>query len=172
MGQGRPLVSQLARETGESGALAIPVGWEALLVYKEDCVHPILPSIQVGTRFPLNASAVGKAILAHFTKRELDRYMESTEFVALTPKTPTDPDKLRKELAAIRASGLAYNRDNYCEGISAIAAPVFDHSGKVVAAVSISVLSHSLTKEKEVVCEDVIAKITARFSRLLGYSPR
>lgn len=40
VGQGPPLVSKLTREAGESGALAIPVGWDALLVYKEDCLQP------------------------------------------------------------------------------------------------------------------------------------
>ena len=172
VGRGRPLVMELARKTGESGVLAIPVGWEALLVYKEDCVQPILPSIQVGTRFPMNASAVGKAMLANFPEDEQERFLLSADFMALTPQTPTDPEKLREELAAIRSSGIAYNRDNYCEGLSAIAAPVFDYSGKVVAAMSISVLSQSLTPKKETVFEDVIAKVTARFSRQLGYSPR
>ena len=171
VGQGRPLVIELARETGESGVLAIPMDWEALLVCKEDCVQPILPSIQVGTRFPMNASAVGKAMLAHFPDEDIERFLESAEFVALTPQTPTDPQKLREELAEIRATGVAYNRDNYCVGLSAIAAPVFEHSGKVVAAMSISLLSQSLTKEKKAVCEDVIARVTARLSRQLGYSP-
>jgi DNA-binding IclR family transcriptional regulator len=172
VGQGRPLVSKLSRETGESGALAIPVGWDALLVYKEDCLQPILPSIQIGTRFPFFASAVGKAILAHYSDREIRQYLSSVELAAITKHTVTDPEQLLSELKAIRNGALAYNREGYREGITAIAAPVFNHNGRVVASISISALTLRLTPKKEKLFEGIITKITNRFSRLLGYSPR
>ena len=168
---GRPLINEAAQETGESGALALLVGWDALLVYKRDSEQPILPSIQVGTRFPLYASAVGKAILAHLPEVDIERYFKTVRLEAITPQTPTDPQILRKELQDIKAGGSAYNRNHYRMGISAIAAPVFDHTGKVAAAVSISILTQSSSPAKEALIEKAISKIADRYSRLLGYSP-
>lgn len=172
VGQGRPLVSKLSRETGETGVLAIPVGWDALVVYKEDCLQPILPSIQVGTRFPFYASAAGKAILAHYTDREANRYLRSVKLSRITAHTVTNPKQLLSELKAIRKGALAYNREGFREGITAIAAPVFNHNGQVVASISISALTRSLTSNKEKQYEGIITKITTRFSKLLGYFPR
>lgn len=170
VGQGRPMISLLSRETGESGALAIPVGTDALLVYKEDCLQPILPSIQIGTRFPLYSSAVGKALLAYYPDHEIERYLRSVKLTPVTKHTITDREQLLAELKAIRKSGLAYNRDGFREGITAIAAPVFNHTGRAVASISISVLTLHLTSEKEKKYENILKKITSRFSRLLGHS--
>lgn len=170
VGHGRPLVSALTRETGESGALAIPVGWDALIVYKEDCVQPVLPSIQVGTRLPFYGSAVGKAMLAHFPPDEVRRYLDSMEFIPLTRHTITSKDELAAELEEIRNGAPAYNSQGYREGISALAAPVFDHSGRVTAAVAISALAIRLTPDKEERFKDILKRTTDRFSRLLGHS--
>jgi len=172
VGQGRPMISRLSRETGESGALAIPVGLEALLVYKEDCIQPIMPSTQIGTRFPLYASAVGKALLAYYSDNEIDQYLQSVPLTPVTRQTVTDRSHLLAELKQIRKIGLAYNRDGYREGITAIAAPVFNHNGRAVASISISVLTASLTPEKENRYETILKQITAQFSKLLGHNPK
>jgi IclR family transcriptional regulator, KDG regulon repressor len=172
IGIGRPLTTELSRKTGETGALAIPVGYDALIVYKEDSSQPILPSIQVGTRLPLFASAVGKAILSHYSEREIDQYFKTIELAPLSKFTVTDPLQLIEELKAIRNGSPAYNRQGYREGITAIAAPVFNHQNRVVASISVSSLSERLTRKKEKLFEDIIIRITQRFSRLLGYSPR
>ena len=172
VGIGRPLTSELSRETGETGALAIPVGYDALIVYKEDSLQPILPSIQVGTRLPLFASAVGKAILSQYSKREIDQYFKAVKLSPLSKYTVTDPQQLMEELRTIRNGSPAYNRQGYREGITAIAAPVFNHQGRVVASISVSALSARLTPQKESLFESIVHRITTRFSRLLGYSPR
>lgn len=171
VGVGRPLAARLSRETGETAALAIPVNDEALIVYKEDSLQPILPSVQVGTRLPFFASAVGKAILAHYPEADRRRYLEAVELEPFTPHTPTDREVLQRELDAIRNGAAAYNRQGYREGITAIAAPVFNHQGRAVASISVSALSDRLTTDKEAFYEDIIGRITARFSRLLGHSP-
>ncbi|MCF8112253.1 MAG: IclR family transcriptional regulator [Desulfotignum sp.] len=170
VGQGRSMITRLSRETGESGALAIPIGLEALLVYKEDCIQPIMPSTQIGTRFPLYSSAVGKALLANYSNHEINRYLQSVTLKPMTKYTITDREQLLSELNDIRKIGLAYNRDGYREGITAIAAPVFNHTGHVVASISISVLTATLTPEKESRYESILKKITFRFSRLLGHN--
>ena len=170
-GPGRPLVARLSRETEESAALAVRAGSDALIVYKEDCLQPILPSIQIGSSFPLYASAAGKAMLAHDTDRDIHRYLESVDLLPLTKHTVTDKTQLLSELRAIRKGSPAYNREGFREGITAIAAPVFYHNGKVAAAISISALTIRLTTEKQSRIEDILTKVAIHFSGLLGYSP-
>jgi DNA-binding IclR family transcriptional regulator len=170
VGIGRPLTSELSRETGETGALAIPVGYDALIVYKEDSLQPILPSIQVGTRLPLFASAVGKAILSQYSEQEIDQYFKAVKLAPLSKYTVTDPQQLIEELKTIQNGSPAYTRQGYREGITAIAGPVFNHQGRVVAAISVSALSARLTPRKEKLFAGIVTRITRRFSRLLGYS--
>ena len=168
---GRPLITRLAGETGESAVLALLVEQEAVLMHKEDSTQPILPSILVGTRFPLYASAVGKAMLANFEDQELEQYLKTVELAPITPQTIVDVETLRQRLAEVRATGLAYNRGNYRTGIYAIASPVFDHTGRAIAAVSVSLLSQHFTEEKSADVGQAVIGIAGELSRLLGYSP-
>ena len=172
VGHGRSLAAVLTRETGESVAIAIPVGWNALILYKEDGNQAILPSIRVGTRLPLYASAVGKAILAHFPEDEIQRYLEEVNLTALTSSTIIDPQVLLEELRIIQGGGLARNRDGFRIGISALAAPIFDHGGRAVASMALSVPTERLDAQREEELGRAISLVAAKCSRLIGFSPR
>jgi len=172
VGRGRRLAAELAEETGESVALAIPAGWHALIVYKEDGTQDILPSIRVGTQLPLYASAVGKAILAHLPENEIRRYLEGVELTALTPRTITAPEKILAELKTIQAGALAYNRGYFRDGVSALAAPIFDYSGRVVASLAFNWITDRMSQNRETELADKISRVAEKFSRLMGYPAR
>ena len=74
-----------------------------------------------------------------------------------------------KEIKKIRKGFPAYNNQGFREGITAVAAPVFNHDGKVVAAISLSVLTANLTHIKRKLYENVIGRITNKFSKFLGF---
>jgi IclR family transcriptional regulator, KDG regulon repressor len=166
---GRPIISELSQETGETGVLAIPIGQEAIIVYKEDSLQPILPSVQVGTRLPLFSTAVGKAILAHYSDEELKTYFNEIKLIPSTKFTTTTRRLIMKEINKIRMGFPAYNNQGFREGVTAVAAPVFNHDGKVVAAISLSVLTAKLTHINRKLYENVIGRITNKFSKLLGF---
>ena len=172
VGHGRRLAAGLARETGESVAVAIPAGWQALIVYKEDGTQAVLPSIRVGTLLPLYASALGKAILAHFPEKEIRRYLEEVRLDPFTSATVIDPKELVADLKAVAQGALALNRGYYRDGISALAAPVFDYSGRVAASLAISLPSDRLDPLTERDLGEKISRVAEQYSRLMGYSAK
>jgi len=168
--QGHSLISELRQETGEVVSLAVPAGGEAIIVYRKEGLQPIVPSLQVGTRLPLYASAPGKCILAHYKDEKLEEYFASVALTPFTRNTVTDPKRLMVELRVIRGGGFGYNHEEYREGVMAIAAPVFDFYGQLVAALAIAAPTFRIDTAKEKYFEDKLGEITNRFSRRLGFT--
>lgn len=77
-----------------------------------------------GLRLPLYATAAGKVLFASMDDDQLDRFLEDLEFQEHTPNTIVDPDELRAELEQIREEGIAYNDQEFSQGISAVAVPI------------------------------------------------
>jgi IclR family pca regulon transcriptional regulator len=81
---------------------------------------------------------MGRVLLAALPPEELDRYFERAEIVAMTPRTITDPARLRRMLAAVKANGYALVDQELEEGLIALAVPLHDVSGKVIAAMNVT----------------------------------
>ncbi len=95
---------------------------------------PPLPS-RVGGRMPAYATGVGKALLAWSPPEVIDEIL-SGQLVSVGPKTVTDPAALRREFARIRASGLAYEREESAPGVACAAAALRASNGEPIAALS------------------------------------
>ncbi|MEW6665200.1 MAG: IclR family transcriptional regulator [Thermodesulfobacteriota bacterium] len=160
----------LSRRTGLETRLAIWDGRAALLTMGA-AVRSQAFFTQIGPRMPAYCSASGRVFLAYMATDELDAYLDKTNFVRYTPSTLIDPIQLRKELHRTRAREYAVNREELRRGVVAFAAPVFDHAGRVAAAVSISVSPDPLPKKKERKVLDELMKCAMAVSRELGYSP-
>ncbi|MDW8060915.1 MAG: IclR family transcriptional regulator, partial [Thermomicrobium sp.] len=129
----------LARELGETIQLAVLQGREVLYVGKQEGTQWVRLASEVGTRLPAHATSLGKCLLAWLPPQELDQLLASGPLVALTPRTITDPEALRAELALVRAQGYALDRGETLPDVWCFGAPVRDANGSVVAALSISV---------------------------------
>lgn len=164
----RQHLERLCEDSGETVQIYALQDDHALVL---DCVTPAASSfIQVlpGSRMEIHASAFSKAVLAFLpeagTRRRLPR-----KLAALTPRTVTDREKLFEELAQIRDTGLAYDREGYMLGIYCIGAPVFDVNGEAVAGVGITGLVSVSHPEMQVALEEAILACAERISRDLGY---
>lgn len=166
---GRNFVNEISKETTETVTLSIRIGFNALVTYKVDSDRPILPNVQVGKRLPLYAAAAGKVMLAFFSEEEIERYLNSVDLVKFTPKTIVDREQIIADLIEIRQSGLAYNREGFREGITAIAAPVFDHQKAVIASITISALTFLLDSNKEIIFGKKLSETASNLSHMLGY---
>jgi DNA-binding IclR family transcriptional regulator len=132
----RPSLGWLAERTGETANLTVLVGLEAVNVEVADSPRPVMHIGWIGRRLPVHATASGKALLAHadgalvtaLLARGLERF---------TPDTITDGDALRAELELVRARGYATVWAELEPDLAAVAAPVRDHRGVVVAAIAI-----------------------------------
>ena len=129
----RPALEGLTVATGETSNLVVLVGSEAVNIEAVESPHPVMHMGAVGRRFPLHASAAGKVLLAWGAAA-----LAEAPLARLTPATLTRADRLREELDGVRARGYAVNWLELEEDLVAVGAPVRNHRGEVVAAISIS----------------------------------
>ena len=125
----------------------------------------------VGQSTPPHATSSGKVLLAFTPDLDLPALL-GEELPHFTEHTITDLDELRRELALVCTRGWATTVEEYEVGLNALAAPVFDHSGRVVAAVSVSGPSYRLTRSSFAEVSERLLEATADVSRRLGHLPR
>jgi DNA-binding IclR family transcriptional regulator len=166
---GKPIIKELSIVTGESVALAIVSGNQALFVGKENSPQAIMGTLEIGAQLPFYATASGKALLAFRTDQEIEHYLAATELIPVTDHTITDPDIIRRQIRAIRRGEIAPCEQEFQDGISAFGAPVFDMTGQVVAALTIAAPTFRMNEEKRAMIKQEIKKSAAAFSRQLGH---
>lgn len=105
-----------------------------------------LPS-RIGGRFPSHATGVGKAMLAYSPSYVVERVCERP-LRKQGPNTITNPADLKKELASIRRSGVAYDKEEAAEGLVCAAAPILSVDGAVVGGLSVSHHSGSINIQR------------------------
>jgi DNA-binding IclR family transcriptional regulator len=93
---------------------------------------------QAGMQLEAYCSAIGKMLLASIPEAEREAYIAAGPFVALTPKTITDPAQLCATLRAIKHADYAIDDEEVAENLRCIAIPLRDRSGRIVAAISVS----------------------------------
>src|SRR5882724_2291520 len=143
-----PHLERLAAEAGETAHLCVLEDGEVLYLEKVEPSRTIRVPSTVGRRNPAHCTAVGKALLAFLPEADLDRLIQGRGLPAHTPNTITTPALLRRELRAIRQRGYAVDDEEIEEGLRCIGAPVRDHSGRVVASMSIAGPAFRLTRTR------------------------
>ncbi len=129
----------------------------------EKANYAINPSINV--LFPFHASASGKMLLAYLNDEEREELMEGYEFKPFTDNTVRDKNALYKELEDIRVKGYSIEIDEYGDGISCIAAPLFK-SGKLFGTISVMAVTSVINEIREEVLVDML-DITQKVSQII-----
>ena len=128
--------------------------------------HRLRAVSAVGSTFPLHCTANGKALLAALGDEQL-RDLLPARLERFTPATITARDDLRAELAEIRSSGVAYDREEHTEGICAVAAVVRDAGGPV-AAISVPVPTQRFAGQEARYAAAVLSAAAAGSALLTG----
>ena len=110
----------------------------------------------------------GKALLAYLPEQQVEHIL-TAGLPRFTEKTITDPIRLREELAQIRQRGYAVAQEELEEGLSAVAAPIMNHEGHVIAAISVSGPSFRLTEERLTELAAMTREAAQAVSRQLGW---
>lgn len=133
----RPSMQQLAEGTEETINLGVFDGDSVVHVDQIAGTRAIVSASWVGRRTPLHCTSNGKVLLAHLPEADRERAL-AQPLEARTEHTITDADVLRAQLVHVRRRGYAQSLEELEEGLNAIAAPVFDAGGTVIAAVSVA----------------------------------
>jgi DNA-binding IclR family transcriptional regulator len=143
----RPYLEDLYQATHENVHLAVPSNTDTLFLEKVSGRRSTPIVSRVGGRLPAHCTATGKLFLAYGSADRLSR-MCAAGLTRLTPWTIVMPGLLRQELARALDRGYGINREEAEVGISAVAAPVYDHHHAVIAAISVTGWTRRLDLER------------------------
>src|SRR5687768_16614382 len=168
-------LEELARLTGDSAALSVLDGTDIVYVARTSVRTLVRLEAHVGSRFPAHVTSMGRVLLAGLAPDLLDAYFRQQKFPALTDRTVTDPKKVRHLIAECRRQGYSAVEDELAYGVVAVAVPVFDAEGRVVAALNSSSHSRRFTKarlvrERLAMLRRASGEISAELARVPGLS--
>lgn len=141
-------LEELARITSDSSALCVRDGVDVVYVARASVRTLLRLEAHVGSRFPAHATSTGRVLLAGASAERLQWYFDTAKFEALTDRTVTDQVRLRSLVEDCRRAGYSVVQDELAYGIVALAVPVLDGKGRVVAALNTSSHSRRITKTK------------------------
>lgn len=138
LGQARPHLRRLAEKSRETVKLGMLSDDEVLIVAAVESTHQLHTRGDIGTRWPLHSTSLGKAILSALPLAEAEALVARKGLAACTGRTTTSWRRLRTELGAIRERGYALDLEENEAGVRCVAAPLVDPLRGTVAAVSVS----------------------------------
>jgi IclR family pca regulon transcriptional regulator len=133
-----PHLERLVGEVHEASEGSVLDGGDVVYVVRVPGPALMTISVNVGARMPAYATAMGRVLLAGLPDDALERYLANVQMPALQPRTITDVAALEASILRTREDGYALVDQELEEGLVAIAAPVRDRSGRVVAAINLS----------------------------------
>lgn len=134
------VAAETAAACDETVHVALLDGAEVVYIAKHDSTHPVRMVSAVGRRLPAHCTGVGKVLLSNLSPEALAaRYPADRPLTRMTPHSIRSLSQLRGELTQVRAAGVAYDSCESNDAVCCVAAGVHDHTGAVVAAMSISV---------------------------------
>jgi IclR family transcriptional regulator, pca regulon regulatory protein len=133
-----PYLKDLAEVTRESASLSVLDDDSIVYVAQVTAARPMAVRIDVGTRFPAYATGMGRILLAFSPADWLDEYLSTVSLLPLTPFTVPTRDELRGVLENVRRDGYAHVDQELDFSLRALAVPVRDRNGTVIAAMGIS----------------------------------
>jgi IclR family pca regulon transcriptional regulator len=142
----RNFLEDMALKTGDSAAVAVLDGTEIVYVARASLRMLLRLEAHVGSRFPAYPTSMGRVLLAGLSRERLAHYFETARFEALTEHTVTDRGRLEQLIDECRRNGYAAVEDELAFGVVAVAVPIVDHAGRVVAALNSSGHSRKLSK--------------------------
>jgi DNA-binding IclR family transcriptional regulator len=165
--ESRSLCRKLAADTGETINIAVLSDRSALYLDQVSGSSALQSHNWVGQHIPLHATSNGKVLLSGLEPEDVDRRVET--LATYTTGTITSRAALRRELAAVRERGYAVAVDELEAGLAAVAAPIRNAHGDVIASMSVSGPSFRLTETKIAEVVPMLCDAAGEVSRRLGW---
>lgn len=164
---GRPEMAEVVQQTGETCHLGILASVHIVYLEKIDSPHPVRMYSRVGGTNPALSTAIGRAVLAHSPQSVVDEVVEGSRRLF---GIQTDLQQLDDLLAEVRRKGFSTDLQENEMGICCVGAPVFDHSGRVVAGMSLSTPASRFERARLDETGQLMRSAAGRVSAALGWS--
>jgi len=167
--QGRAICHRLAQEMGETVNVAVLQEHWAVNVDQARGPSTVGSHNWIGRLTPLHCTSSGKILLAHLSVEHRAALLAASGMQRLTAVTVTAAADLDEELAGVRRDGYALAVEEYEMGLNAVAAPILDRAGEVIAAVSVSGPAYRLTDEHLATLVEPLMAGAAEISKKMGW---
>jgi IclR family KDG regulon transcriptional repressor len=166
----KPIMTELALKVQETVHLAVLSDTEIVYVDKVDSPRTLGVISKIGQRGPVYSTALGKVLLAHQTEEQLSRILPEIKLRPFTPNTITSKRKLLEEIRTIQKHGYALDRMESERAVECIAAPIRNHLGDTIAALSISGPQRKINTPQEKQYISQVTEAAAQISLKMGYT--
>ncbi|AEC20706.1 IclR family transcriptional regulator [Pusillimonas sp. T7-7] len=163
----RTVAAEFVTAHNEVVQLAVLQGGEVVYLAREDAHRPVRLVSDIGTRLPAHACALGKALLAQLSDKEVLRLLPQ-ELVAITDRTITRHEVLLSELATVRRSGLALDLEEVAAGLNCFAVYAGETPMGRRIAVSTSIPTDRLGQKREKAIVQAIVRVAEQVKQRLS----
>lgn len=154
----QPHLEALVAEAHESSSLSVLDGPDIVYVARVPTQRIMTVAITVGTRFPAYATSMGRVLLAGLASAQLEKYLSEVQMHALTPKTISEPGRLRPVLERVRSQGYAMVDQELEVGLRSMAVPI-RAGADVIAAINVSM--HAGRRTADAARRELLPKLRA-----------
>ena len=164
-----PIMEELHNDVKEAINLIIRQGDQAIYIEKIDTYQKVRLYTAVGRSSPLYAGACSRIILSNLSDAYIAEYLDKTELQQFGIGTYTDRDRLLEEIESTRKNGYTLSNSELENHTSAVAAPIFDANGDVIAGISIAGIEANYQGENLQKLIVKVKKAASDISAQLGY---
>ena len=161
------ILQRLAEEIGETCNIAIPDRESMTYLDRVETKGPLRILLPIGSHVPFYCTASGKTYLSSLKETHLESYLSAAKLDAHTPNTVTDRGALREEIALIRDRGYGEDREEFMEGMIALAVPILDGHGRLLSTLSFHAPTQRLTLADAVTHLPALRKASQALSALV-----
>jgi len=162
-----PLLQSLSQRLGVAANLGLLDGTSVVYVLRITPPGAFQGAVRIGSRLPVHACVLGRALLQDSDTLQLRRLFGSDQLPQFSERTPCNIDQLMHLLQQDRVQGCAVGEGFYEHGISSIATPVRDSAGNIAAALGIAIAFTDMTTERMAHWQQQVNDTAAKLSRHL-----
>jgi IclR family acetate operon transcriptional repressor len=168
VGQSHVYMRRLMEQSGETANLAILDGTEAVFIAQVQCREMMRILVKLGSRVPLHASGVGKAIFAALPDEQIDAILKVKGLPRITDNTIVAPETMWAALKVIRHRGYSFDDEEHAPGTRCVAATIYDEHAEPLAAISLAGPSSRLPDERIKQLGPIVAHTAEELTRKVG----
>jgi IclR family acetate operon transcriptional repressor len=166
--QSHPYMRRLMEQSGETANLAILDGTEAVFIDQVQCREMMRTIVKLGSRVPLHASGVGKAIFAALPDEQIDAILKVKGLPRITGNTITSPETMWASIRVIRQRGWSFDDEEHALSTRCVASPIYNEHAEVLGAISLAGPTSRLPDERIKQLGPVVAHTAEELTHRLG----